>query len=69
MSKQALNISSTRDGEFWFNELICQSFNFDKDLLWPGIESYLTNWGLAEAGIPDQVDVEAFVRMKLDALD
>ncbi|TID12859.1 Protein kinase-like (PK-like) [Venturia nashicola] len=53
---------SMEDGKFWFNELIRQSFNFDEEVLWPHIEHHLTKIGLAEVGIPDPSEVEAFVR-------
>lgn len=60
---------SMEDGKFWFNELIRQSFNFDEEVLWPNIEHHLTKKGLAEVGIPDQPEVEAFVRKKLRDLN
>lgn len=59
---------SMEDGKFWFNELIRESFNFDEDVLWPNIELLLKKRRLAEVGIPDETEVEAFVRMKMEGL-
>lgn len=59
---------SMEDGKFWFNELVRESFNFDEDVLWPNIEPLLKKNGLAAVGIPSEVEVEAFVKMKMEDL-
>ena len=59
---------SMEDGKFWFNELIRESFNFDEEVLWPNIELFLKKRKLAEVGIPNETEVEAFVRMKMEDL-
>lgn len=60
---------SMEDRKFWFNELIRESFNFDEEVLWPNIELLLKKRRLAEVGIPNETEVEAFVRMKMEDLN
>ncbi|KAH8702851.1 kinase-like domain-containing protein [Phaeosphaeriaceae sp. PMI808] len=43
---------SMENGEFWFNEIIRESFNFDEERI-------------AGVGVPEQTEVEAFVRIKM----
>lgn len=57
------------DGKFWFNELVRQSFNFDEEVLWSNIEPHLRELGVAEDGIPNDSEVEAFVQSKLQDLN
>ncbi|KAH9211485.1 kinase-like domain-containing protein [Leptodontidium sp. 2 PMI_412] len=59
---------SMEDGKFWFNELIRETFNFDEEVLWPNIEPLLDERGLADVGIPNETEVEEFIRMKMEDL-
>lgn len=54
------------DGNFWFNELIHESFNFDEEVLWPNIELLMKKRRLAEVSIPSETEVKAFVKMKIE---
>jgi hypothetical protein len=59
---------SMENGEFWFNEIIRESFNFDEEVLWPNIEIHITREGIAGVGVPEQTEVEAFVTIKMQDL-
>src|SRR6202000_3161152 len=41
---------SMESGQFWLSELMQQSFSFDEDMLWCGIEIHLENWDCQRLG-------------------
>ncbi|KAI9733758.1 MAG: hypothetical protein M1818_007172 [Claussenomyces sp. TS43310] len=57
---------SMEDGKIWFNELIREYFDFDEEVLWLNIELLLKKRRLVEVGIPNETEVEAFLRMKME---
>lgn len=53
------------NGTFWFVQLLLQSFNFDGDVLWPHLGSFLEERGLLEVGIPDEEEIKDFVALEI----
>lgn len=62
---------SMDDGKFWFEQLLRDAFNFDGDVVWPKIKSFLQAEELDSIGIPnktDEADMVAFVNKKMEDL-
>lgn len=62
---------SMESGKFWYENLLRESFDFDGDLLWPNVESFLNARGLGAEIISSEEDdgeMDAFIQRKLDDL-
>ena len=63
----ALMRQSMADGKFWFNELICSSFNGPDGMPWVQLRAMIPN--LDGFATVSETEIDDFVKMKMEHLD